>query len=331
MHGVPMDDGRRDDSGMRLGSWKSLAPLAAAAAAALFIGGGVDLVHNRQAAPDEEREAKPAAAAKADRNDPRFVVGVTAEGTALLVRDVRTGANVGLPVAPPPGRVFHRVAAAKDGSYIVASYGDRTVTFQRLHLNDDGHPHDLKDIPKATVPGTSTAWSDIAVSGDHVAYVTYTGKRSRVTVLSLSSGTSKTWTTKSPGRVDSLSWSGTGLSFVWTPVGSAKSQLRMLDTKGADGNLKVSKAVMTLPKGSSNAVVHGKTIVAGTVAKSQLTVQSFTLAGKPVKVLWRQKVAGPLTDIDPAVPGGTIMVTAGDLYVLGSPAVPAKDLADATW
>jgi hypothetical protein len=105
----------------------------------------------------------------------------------------------------------------------------------------------------------------------------------------------------------------------------------MLDTKGADGNLKVSKAVMTLPKGSSNAVVHGKTIVAGTVAKSQLTVQSFTLAGKPVKVLWRQKVAGPLTDIDPAVPGGTIMVTAGDLYVLGSPAVPAKDLADATW
>lgn len=331
MHGVPMDDGRRDDSGMRLGSWKSLAPLAAAAAAALFIGGGVDLAHNRQEAADEEREAKPAAAAKADPTEPRFVVGVTARGTALLVRDVRTGANVGLPVAPPRGRVFHRVAAAKDGSYIVASYGDRTVTFQRLHLNDDGHPHDLKDIPKATVPGTSTAWSDIAVSGDQVAYVTYSGKRGRVTVLSLRSGTSKTWTTKSPGRVDSLSWSGASLSFVWTPVGSAKSQLRTLDTSGAGGNLKASKAVMTLPKGSSNAVVHGKTVITGTVAKSQLTVQTFTLAGKPVKVLWKQQAAGPVTDIDTAVTGETVMVTAGDLYAQGLPAVPAEDLADATW
>ncbi|MFA1544514.1 hypothetical protein [Actinomadura monticuli] len=326
-----MDDGRREGPGTRLGSWKSLIPLSAAAAAALFIGGSVDVVHRHQRAAKEEHEAKPAA--KAERTDPRFVVGVTAAGTALLARDVHTGASVGLPVAPPQGRRFHRVAAAKDGSFVVASYGDRTVTFQRLHLADDGRPQDLKDIPKAVVPGVSTVWSDIALGGDNLAYVTYAGKRGRLNVLSLSDGTSKTWTTKTPGRVGSLSWSGTTLSFVWTPTGSAKHQLRSIDTAGAAGDLKLSKAVMVLPKGSTNAVLtrDGKSVVAGVPAKSELTLQTFTLGGEPAKVLWRQKVTGPLTDLDTAHSGTAVLATAGDLYTNGVPAIPGKDLADAAW
>jgi hypothetical protein len=327
-----MADGRREDPGTRLGSWKGLIPLTVAAAAALCIGGGVDMVHrHQQGGGDDEHEAK--AAAKAEQTDPRFVVGVTAEGTALVVRDVHTGADIGLPVAPPEGRSFQRVAAVKDGSYIVASYGDRKVTFQRLQLGDDGSPQDLKDIPEAVVPGASTSWSDIAVTGDHVAYVTYKGKRSRVDVLTLSSGARKTWTTKSPGRVDSLSWSGTTLSFVWSPVGSAKHQLRTIDTSAAAGDLKLSKAVMTLPKGSANAVLtrDGEQAVVGTVAKTQLTVQNFALTGEPGKVLWRQKVTGPLTDLDIAHTGGGVLALAGDLHTRDVPAVPGKDLADATW
>lgn len=332
MRGEPMADGRREDPGTRLGSWKGLIPLTVAAAAALCIGGGVDMVHRQQQGGDDEHEAKPAA--KAEQTDPRFVVGVTAGGAALVVRDVHTGADVGLPVAPPEGRRFQRVAAVKDdGSYIVASYGDRKVTFQRLKLDDDGSPQALKDIPEAVVPGASTAWSDIAVTEDHIAYVTYAGKRSRVDVLTLSSGARKTWTTKSSGRVDSLSWSGATLSFVWTPVGSAKHQLRTIDTNGAAGDLKLSKAVMTLPKGSSHAVLtrNGEQAVVGTVAKTQLTVQTFALTGEPAKILWRQKVTGPLTGLDIAHTGGGVLAAAGDLYTKDVPAVPGKDLADATW
>ena len=326
-----MDDGTRDNPGTRLGSWKSLIPLGAAAAAALVIGGGVDVVHRHQHAADEEHEAKPAA--RAEQTDPRFVVGVTDAGTALLVRDVHTGADVGLPIAPPQGSRFHRVAAAKDGSFVVASYGAGKVAFQRLHLGDDGRPQDLKDIPKAVVPGASTVWSDIALHGDRLAYVTYKGKRGRVDVLSLSDGTRKTWTTKAPGRVASLSWSGAKLSFVWSPVGSAKHQLRSIDTNGNGGNLNLSKAVMTLPKGSTNAVLahDGTSVIAGVLAKSQLTVQTFTLNGRPAKVLWRQRVAGPLTDLDTAHGGTTVLATAGDLYTNGVPAIPGKDLVDATW
>ncbi|MER7544793.1 hypothetical protein ABTW95_17480 [Spirillospora sp. NPDC127506] len=332
VRGVPMDEGRREEPGRpRLGSWKSLIPLTVAATAALFVAGGVDVVHRHQRAAKEEHAAEPAA--KAEQTDPRFAVGITGAGTALVVRDVHTGADVGLPVAPPQGRRFHRVAAAKDGSYIVASYGDGEVAFQRLHLGDDGRPQDLKDIPKATVAGVSTSWSDIAVTGDRLAYVTYKGKRGRVDVLTLSSGAHKTWTTKAQGRVGSLSWAGDTLSFVWTPAGSAKHQLRTIDTSAAAGDLKLSKAVMTLPEGGTSAVLtrDGEQAVVGTVAGSELTVQTFSLTGKPGKVLWHQKVTGPLTDLDAAHGSGAVLATAGDLYANGLPTVPGKDLADATW
>ncbi|TDD79025.1 hypothetical protein E1293_24550 [Actinomadura darangshiensis] len=325
-----MDDGRREDPGTRLGSWKGLVPLGVAAAAALFIGGSVDVVHRHQRAADKEHDAKPAA--KAEQTEPAYIVGITEPGTALLVRDVESGANVGLPVAAPEGRRFQRVAAVKDGSYVVASYGDRKVTFQRLHLDDDGRPKNLKPMPKAVVPGASTAWSDLAVSpdGDHLAYVTYKGTRARVDVVSSSTGTHKVWTTKLRARVGSLSWSGTTLSFVWSPVGSEKHQVRTLDTNAAVGDLKVSKAVMTLPKGSSNAVLTRNGLVTGIQKNSQLTLQTFTLQGKPAKTLWTQKVKGSLTGLDIAHTGSGFMATATDLYAKDI-AVPAQDLADAAW
>lgn len=327
-----MDDGRREDPATRLGSWKGLVPLCAAATAALLIGGGVDVVHRHQRAADKEHEAKPAA--KAEKTGPPFVVGVTEKGTSLLVRDVRTGANVGLPVAAPQGRRFHRVAALKDGSYIVASPGARDVTFQRFRL-EDGHPKDLRPLPKATVPGVSAVWSDLAASPDgaQLAYVTYKGASARVDVVTPETGVHKVWTTKLRARVGSLSWSGTTLSFVWSPVGLARHQVRSLDISGAAGDLKASKAVMRLPRGSSNAVMSpdGTSLVAAIAKNSELTLQTFTLQGSPTKTLWTQKVKGAPTALDMAHTGNGFIATAGDLYAQGVPAVPAGDLADAAW
>ncbi|MEV0660533.1 hypothetical protein ACIBI3_00320 [Actinomadura luteofluorescens] len=303
-----------------------------AATAALLIGGGVDMVHRHQRAADKEHEAKPAA--KAEKTEPPFVVGVTAKGGSLLVRDVRTGANVGLPIAAPQDRRFHRVAALKDGSYIVATPGARDITFQRLRL-DDGRPKDLKPIPKAIVPGVSTAWSDLAASPDgaQLAYVTYKGASARVDVVTPETGAHKVWATRLRARVGSLSWSGTTLSFVWSPVGSAKHQVRTLDTNGAAGDLKASKAVMPLPKGSTNAVMSrdGTSLIAAIAKNSELTLQTFTLQGSPTKTLWTQKVKGAPTGLDIAHSGHNVIATAGDLYAQGVPTVPAGDLADAAW
>ncbi|WP_187437863.1 hypothetical protein [Actinomadura decatromicini] len=333
-------EGKHDDPspGTRLGvgSLRGAVPLGAAAALALFVAGGLDVVHRHQRSAEEEHEAKPAAQAR--KTEPRFVVGVAATGTALIVRDVRTGADVGLPVAAPQGRRFHRVAAAKDGSYVVASYAAGKVAFHRLHLDADGRPKDLKDLPKAAVAGASTAWSDLAVSpdGDRVAYVTYRKARGSVTVVSAGSGARKAWTTRAPGRLSALSWAGTTLSFVWTPAGGSSGtghQVRALDLRGAGGDLKVSKVVLTLPKGPSTAVLSrdGRGFIAGFVQDSQLSLQTYSLTGRPGKVLWRQKVDGALTGLHPAHTGKGVLASAGDLYVQDARPVPGKDLADAAW
>ncbi|TDC43056.1 hypothetical protein E1281_35495 [Actinomadura sp. KC345] len=333
-------DGRREDppQGTRLGSWKGLVPIGVAAGAALFIGGSVDVVQNHQRAAKKEKDAKPAA--DSEDTPTRFIVGVTASGAALVVRDAQTGADIGIPVAAPEGRRFQRVAAVKDGSYIVASYAGQEVRFHRLRLGKEGRPKDMQDVPKATVPGRSTRWSELAVSpdGERIAYVTYRGARGRVDVVSASSGTHKVWTTKSPGRIGSLSWSGATLSFVWGPVRSVGGQLRetkhevrTLNTGGATGDLKLSKAVLTLPKGSSTAILNGETIAVGVVKDSRLTLQAYTLEGKPGRILWQQPVKGKLTDLDAAPTGNGLLATAGDLYTEGAQAVPGKDLSDAAW
>ncbi|TMQ92517.1 hypothetical protein ETD83_27060 [Actinomadura soli] len=328
-------DGRRENP-----PWRGLIPIAVAAGVALFVGGGMDVVHRHQRAAEKEHEAAPAAESR--NTEPRFVVGVAASGTALIVRDVRSGADVGLPVAAPQGRRFQRVAALKDGSYVVASYADRVVTFHRLTLQDNGRPKDLKDIPKATVSGVSTSWSDLAVSpdGDRIAYVTYQRARSRVDVVTAATGVHRVWTTKLPARVGSLSWSGTTLSFVWSPVVrsagaklvESKHQLRTLDTDGATGDLRLSKAVLTLPKGGTTAILSrdGKTVFAGIVENSQMSVQALSVAGAPTKVLWRQRVKDELTSLDTAHTGKALLATAGDLYT-ADVAVPGQDLADAAW
>lgn len=328
----------------RLGAaWKGLVPVGVATAAALVIGGGMDVVHRHRIAEETEHAAKPAA--KKQRTEPRFVVGVRTPGTAVVVRDVRTGEDVGLPVAASNGRRFQRIASAGERSYIVASYAARKVTFQRLKLEKDGRPKELSELPKATVAGASTAWSDLAVTpdGKTLAYVTYRGARARVDVVSLSGGARKTWTTRAAGRVGSLSWAGGRLSFVWTPYrrvnGRATAlghQVRVIDTAAPSGDLKASKPVLKLPKGTGVAVISkdGRTVVTGVPQRTQIAFQAYsTETGRPTKVLWRQDAAGRLARLVPDRTGGHLLasVSDGHLYAQGTRALPGKDLADAAW
>ncbi|TDE35716.1 hypothetical protein [Actinomadura sp. 6K520] len=343
-----MSDRREDPPpGTSLGSWKGLVPIGVAAATALVIGAGVDVVRSHQRAAKKEREAK--ASSEVAQTPARFVVGVTESGAALVVREIETGREVGVRVAAPPGRRFHRVAATRNGAYVVASYAGRDVTFQHLFLDEYGRPSGigdvprLKDVPKFSVPGASTEWSQLAVNpnGNRIAYVTYKGMRARVDVVSVPDGARKVWTTKSPGRIGSLAWSGATLSFVWSPVRSVggrvketKHEVRTLDTGGAGGDLRVSQALMTLPKGGTAAVFTGKGIVVGIMKDSQLSLQAYTLEGQPGEVLWQQKVKGDLTDLDPTPRSNGFLATAGDLYAQGAPGakpVSGEDLADAAW
>ncbi|HEY8480592.1 MAG TPA: hypothetical protein VIL71_12250, partial [Spirillospora sp.] len=228
----------------------------------------------------------------------------------------------------------------KDGSFIVASYAARKVTFHRFLLDEDGRPKDLREFPNVVVPGVSNRWSDLAVSpdGERIAYVTYTGAKGRVDVVSTASGARKTWMTNAPGRIGSLSWSGATLSFVWSPVRviggtlrETKHEIRALNTGGPAGDLRLSKAVFAMPKGSTMAVVSGKTIVVGAASGSQLTLQAYTPDGRPAGSPWRQRVKGALTDLDVSPADGRLLVTAGDLYARNAPPLRGDDFADAAW
>ncbi|TDD79438.1 hypothetical protein E1298_27790 [Actinomadura rubrisoli] len=351
-------DGRRKvpAPGSRTGAaWKGLLPVGVAAGVALVIGGGVDVVHHRQRAEKSEHAAKPAA--KSMRTTPRYVVGVRGQGSALVVRDLRDGDDVGLPVAAPQGRRFQRISAAKNGTYVVSSYAARKVTFQRLELGKNGHPKDLEEIPRATVPGVSTPYSDLAVNpdGDRIAYVTYRGTASRVDVVSARTGARKAWTTKRPGRVGGLSWAGDILGFVWNPLpppggrpaggataggatrkaGGIRYQMRTLDTRLPSGDLKVSKVALNLPPGVTTAVLSrdGRTVIAGLARNAQISLQAYAIGTRrPIKVVARQRSTGRVARLDADHTGGHLLVSSSDgrLYAEGA-ALPAGDLADAAW
>ncbi|MFC5750638.1 hypothetical protein [Actinomadura rugatobispora] len=338
-------DGKHKDPapGGGLGAaWRGIVPIGVASFVALAIGGGVDIVHRHQKSGEKERSAQPAA--ERDETGPRHVVAIRGAGGALVVRDVRSGRDVGLPVAAPRAQRFQRVAAAGDGSFVVAAAASGQVTFQRLRLNEDGGPEELAALPKAAVTGASTAWSDMAVApdGDRIAYVTYqSGGIGRLEVVSAQTGQRKAWTTKTPARVSSLSWAGATLSFVWSPTrkvgGRIVHQVRTLDTAAAPGDLKTSKPVLKLPEGSSGAAVlgrDGRTIVAGLAQNAQITLQAFAIdTGRPGGVLWRQKGAGQVTRVSADHAGEHLLVLASDgrLHMDGAQPMPADDLVDAAW
>lgn len=90
---------------------------------------------------------------------------------------------------------------------------------------------------------------------------------------------------------------------------------------------------MVLPKGATNAVLSrdGRSVITGAVKNSELTLQAYTLQGKPARTLWTQKVKGALTGLDIAHTSNSLIATAGDLYAQGVAAVPGEDLADVAW
>ncbi|OLT27302.1 hypothetical protein BJF79_01455 [Actinomadura sp. CNU-125] len=315
MRVTPMDGRHETREEPARGSWlRGLVPIAVAAGLVAVIGGGFDVLERRYGA-EQARSAK--AASDAEQTAPRFAVGVVADGSALVVRDTGTGADTALPVAPPPGRRFTSVESAPDGTYIVASSGGGTATFQRLRLDDDGRPEELAPIPKATIPVADARPSArlrpalaVTPEGDRLAYVSFDGGRARVDVLALDTGARKRWTTTLTGVVGSPSWSGDTLAFVWTGSAARESQVRTIDTAAPVADLKHSKALLKLPSGVSTAILRpdGTTIVTGAVRQTRLTIQTYASTGKPQQTLWEHQTQGQsqLTALDPAENGALI-------------------------
>jgi hypothetical protein len=303
--------------------WREwVAPVAVAGVVALAVAGSVELADRGNGTPaKKENSARRTMLAAQQKSAPRFVVAVRRPGTAVVVRDLNTGQILDETMPPPQGRRFHQVAAAPDGSYIVSSFGGQRVGFLRLRLAADGHATEFTTLPRA-IPGVSAAWSDMAVNadGDRIGYVTYRGTRARVDVLSLGSGARRSWTTSLKGRVGDLSWAGDTLSYVWAPQRGpggkvAAGQVRTLDTTGAVSDLRASRAVLSLPKGSDTAVLSrdGKTIVTGVRDGSGLALAAFSVAdGRQTRVLRRFPGVGGLARLVADRTGRHLLTISGD-------------------
>ncbi|MBC6458481.1 hypothetical protein [Actinomadura sp. HBU206391] len=307
-------------------AWREwIAPVAVAGVVALAVAGTVELADRGDGKPaKKENSAKQTMLAARQKSAPRFVVAVRSPGTAVVVRDLRTGKIVDETMPPPQGRRYHQVASAPDGTYIVSSFGRQRVGFHRLRLAADGHATEFTTLPRA-IAGVSAAWSDMAVSGDgdRIGYVTYRGTRARLDVLSLKTGALRSWTTSLNGRVGDLSWAGDTLSFVWapTPVPGGKAavrQVRTIDTTGAASDLRASRAVLALPKGSDSAVLSrdGKTVVTGVSDESGLGLTAFSAAdGRQTRVLRRFPGAAGLERILTDRTGRYLLTISGDGHV----------------
>ncbi|MEV4252449.1 hypothetical protein AB0J52_04705 [Spirillospora sp. NPDC049652] len=334
-------------------TWRNAVPVGVAVIGALVIGAGVDTVHRHPWSHKKKAATNAGSTAATKKGDakPRFVVGVRRGGDALVVRDVKSGRDVGLPVAAPAGRRFQRIAPGPGDSYVVASYASRQVMFHRLNLGKDGRPSTFTAVPRAVVKGVSTAFSDMAVTPDGatIAYVTYrNGTVGRLDVLSTRTGTTKTWKTKSAARIGSLSWAGNTLSFLWSPqpragarrpaaASTAAPQVRTLNTAGPAGDLKLSKPVLRLPAGTEAAVLSpdGRTIVAGVESPTRVALQQYSTAtGRPGSVLWERPGKAGVRGLDADSSGGHLLLSSDDGSLFGPDArtpVPGGDLSDVAW
>jgi hypothetical protein len=272
---------------------------------------------------------------------PRFLVAIPRSGTEVVVREVSTGVTAG--IARLAGHRFQQVAAAGDGTYVVAGCRGGRVSFDRLRLNAKGAPAEFAPLAHAGLSGVWTKWSDLAVSGDRIAYVTSLRGLARIQIVSIATGARQTWVSKVTGRVGSLSWAGPKLSFVWAPLRTGrtgKRQLRLLDTIGPGGDLSAARTLLTLPADTDVAVLSqdGTKVLTGVTESDGVEVAEFSAATRErTRVLWQRRTAGPerLARLKPDPSGAHLLATTTDGRLVTDPAQdlpaqPAGDL-DVAW
>ena len=170
---------------------------------------------------------------------PRYYVTVDHLRPVAEVRSAKTGKI--LSTVPLPRRIDPKqsqIAAADDGrGFALTLFSFPQTRFYWLRVSADGHSARLTALNAAPLPAGDYA-DGIAISPDRsklaVAIQLSGGQRGAVEVVSLATGTARTWTTGSPGYPAGVSWAdGRRLGFFWAGTGAAPqrdSGLWELDT-----------------------------------------------------------------------------------------------------
>lgn len=219
-----------------------------AAAAIIAAGAAVSLAITAFVVPaDITRPAffwEPAVAGTTRTAGPIFAVALSGSdtGPATVYRASGYGPRV-RPVAvigPPPGESFDHVTALGDDrtfvfTTVVPSDAPVFRTYE-IHLDNGGQPGPLTQVrlPAADELAFSPDGSKVAAALE--------GRRStEITVLTLATRTSRTWS--APGLAAGLSWAGNrDIAFMWSPrmtsAWDPAASLRLLDTRAPAGQMR---------------------------------------------------------------------------------------------
>jgi hypothetical protein len=168
----------------------------------------------------------PPAAGAADVGMPEYYVSASHSALVADVRGSATGAvlsTVALPGWADP-KLTQVAAAGDDRTFVLALAGDRPTVFGVLRVSADGQPGRLSMLRVAPLPAGASV-NGLAVSPDGrelaVAVQLDGGQRGELTVLPLSGGAARTWTSAQAGMPWSVSWAegGRELGFFWQAGG----------------------------------------------------------------------------------------------------------------
>ncbi|WP_143653404.1 WD40 repeat domain-containing protein [Streptosporangium subroseum] len=185
------------------------------------------------------------------------------------VQDAKTGKFLfDIPLPPGVKSSWQVLAAAPDNRTFVLSGWtgpDSPIRFFRIHLDEKGRPGEPALIPGFDTDGLSPGYvMALSPDGTRLALsATVIGGGVNVSVVDLSTGHRREWSTSQPGMVLSLAWAPNGHDLA---LASSRGGLRILDVRrpGPElfGATRLVKAVEGFwPLGSVAYAPDGKTLV----------------------------------------------------------------------
>jgi hypothetical protein len=158
-----------------------------------------------------------------------------------VVTDVLTGKTAGTEDRPPGGRFTAVAAAGDDRTFLLAAQTSTSVDFYEQRLDPHGRPG--SPVLVFTLPATSAPAFALSPDASQFAYATAGG----IGVVSLATGTRRSWTAAG-GRVVGLSWAGdNALAFTWAEISAEEIRslsVRLLATTPAGTRLMASRQLV---------------------------------------------------------------------------------------
>jgi hypothetical protein len=231
-------------------------------------------VHNLLSAP----VAKPPPVTRAQAGMPAYYVVADHNGPAIEVRSTTTGellSSVTLPAGVDPK--LCEIAKGPDGQFVLALFALPRTSFYRLKVSDRGLSAQLSKLPVPSIKiGRYVEAVALTPDGAKLAFALQipnkqgSSERGAIEVVTLATGSTRTWTSTHVGYPVQLSWTdhGRDLGFFWQDDGSG--------SQPAAGLWKLD------PTAPGRDLFSGRHVLPGMVGLDEVQSAAFSPDGKTI-------------------------------------------------